>query len=333
MTGFAVAAASTAILGCLLLALSTNTVMRSFRPAQAVVLLASAAMALSLAAGIAVTAIAVAVLAAMTSVAAEGHWSAAVVRANIALPGWLGAVAAAAVTLLLLRAGWRVTRISAALVRAERLCRTLRAQGGPVVIVDDNTADAYTLAGIRGCVIIGRRLLTELTAEERRVVTAHELSHLTRRHHLYVHFADIAAAANPLLRAVPRAVRTGVERWADEEAATGIGDRRITGRAVAQVALVRSAIARSTGTPGAAQRLGAFLPDPAGPAGAVLGVAHYAVAARVQALLQPARPRRTGVVILVLALAVLVLVLGTASLTRIHDIIETAAWYRPFGQR
>ena len=321
MTSFAVAAAFTSIVCCLLLALSANTAMRKLRPAEAVVVLTLAALALSLACGVALTAIAVAVLATVTSIAAEGQWSATVVRSDISLPGWLGAVAAAAVLVLLLRAGRRVARISVALVRADRLCRTIRAGGGPVVIVDDDSADAYTLAGIRGCVVIGRRLLSHLTADERRVVTAHELAHLTKRHHLYVHFADIAAAANPLLHRIPALVRTGVERWADEEAAAGIGDRRITGRALARVALVRAAISRQMETL-AAER--GVLAAGGGSLGAVLGVAHYAVAARVQALLQPARRRHAGVVTTVVVLAVVVLLMGSASLDNIQDVIQSA---------
>lgn len=323
MTGLAVAAAVTAIVCCGLLALSIDTVTNRLRPAQAVVLLTTAALALSLACGVSLTAIAVAVLATVTAVAASGHWSANAVRADVPLPAWLGAVAATAVLILLLRAGWRVVRIAVALIRTERLGRTIRANGGPVIIVDDDTADAYTLAGIRGCVIISRRLLTSLNPDERRVVTSHELAHLGKRHHLYVHFADIAAAANPLLRAVPRAIRTGVERWADEEAAASIGDRRVTGRAVARVALVRAAINRSGGTTGVARRFSADLSGDV--AGVVLGVAEYAVAARVQALFQPAKRGRAGLVITVVAMAALVLLVGTASLDHIQDIIEAAA--------
>lgn len=325
MTGLAVAAALTAILCSGLLALSAGAVMRRLPPAQAVILLTTAALTLSLACGISLTAIAIAVLATIRSVAAEGHWSATVVRANVVLPAWLGAVAAAAVLVLLVRAGWRVTRILMALFRTERLGRTIRASGGPVIIVDDDTADAYTLAGIRGCVVLSRRLLEQLTIDERRVVTAHELAHLTRRHHLYVHFADIAAAANPLLRAVPQAIRVGVERWADEEAAAGVGDRRVTGRAIARVALVRSAINRSSAMRGRPGRTGAGVPGGVGAAGAVLGVAEYAIAARVEALLLPAKRGRAGLVISVVAMAVLVLLVGTASLDHIQDIIETAA--------
>ena len=35
----------------------------------------------------------------------------------------------------------------------------------------------------------------------------------------------LAAAANPMLRPLSTAVRTGIERWADEHAATRSGDR------------------------------------------------------------------------------------------------------------
>jgi hypothetical protein len=120
------------------------------------------------------------------------------------------------------------------------------------------------------------------------------------------------------LRAVPRAVRIGVERWADEEAAAGIGDRRVTARAVARVALVRSAINRSTLS---TDQLG----GDSSPTGAVLGVAGYAVVARVEALLQPARRGRVGLVITFVTMAVLVLFVGTVSLDRVQDIIEAAA--------
>lgn len=325
-------AAAASSIGCsLLLARATGPVVRRFRPAQAVVMLTVSALVLSVACGAALTTIAVAVLAAMTSIATQGQWSSAVVHADIPLPSWLGMSAAVVIAVLLLRAGWRVTRILMALGRAERLCRVMRAGRGPVVMVDDEGADAFTVAGIRGCVVIGRFLFSQLTADERRVVTAHELSHLKRRHHLFVHLADIAAAANPLLRNIPGAVRIGVERWADEEAATGIGDRQVVGRAVARVALVRSAIARSAKN-AATQTIGG--PAVAGaPAAAILGVAQYAVADRVQALLRPVNKGRSGVVATVVVLSLLVLLLGVNNLDHLQDVIERATWHRALATR
>lgn len=312
MTTFALLAAAIAVIGCLVVGGCAELAVRNLRPGQAVVLLVGASFALSLACGVSLTAIAVAVGAAFTAVAAQGHWSASAVAAQIALPGWLGAGSTALVSALLLRAVWRTGRIASALVRAERLCRNIRATSGPVMIVDDDSADAYTVAGITGCVVLSRRLLDHLTADERRVVTAHELSHLSRRHHLYVHVADIAASGNPVLRRVPIAVRSAVERWADEDACAGTGDRRTTGRALARVALLRSGLA-GTAASGTGRR-----------PGLALGIATYSVASRVLALFEPAPRGRGGVVVLGVATSLVVLLAGFVSLDHTQDAIESA---------
>jgi len=311
---FPLVVAVLALLACALVGRAANFAVARMRPAQAVVLLAVAALAVSLASGMALTAIAVAAIAALASVASEGHWSAATIRAQVPVPGWLGVFAAAAVVVLLLRAAIRTAGIMLALVRADRLCRDIRAGGGPVVILDDDSADAFTVAGVRGCVVISARLMAQLNSDERRVLTAHELSHLRKRHHLYVHVADIAAAGNPFLRRVSAAVRLGVERWADEDAAAGIGDRRIAGRALARVALLRSALARAAST---APLMGG--------AASVLGIGGLQVATRVQALLEPApRPHMLRLAALVV-MSLTVLYLGAASVVQIHQAIEAAA--------
>lgn len=315
---FPLIAAVIGLLACALVGRAADSAVARMRPAQAVVLLAVAALAVSLASGMALSAIAVAAIATLASVASEGHWSAATIRAEIPVPGWLGALAAVAVLVLLLRGAVRTIGIVATLIRSDRLCRDIRAGGGPVVILDDDSSDAYTVAGIRGCVVISARLMAELSTDERRVLTAHELSHLTKRHHLYVHIADIAAAGNPLLRRVSAAVRLGVERWADEDAAAGIGDRRVAGRALARVALLRSALAKATST----------IASPAGVV-PVLGVGALQVASRVQALLAPApRPRPARLVAMV-TLSLIVLLIGAASLAQIHQAIEAATAYLP----
>ncbi|SDP19712.1 Peptidase family M48 [Nakamurella panacisegetis] len=315
-------AALVAVLACLLVGRSAHLLLRNMRPAQAVVVLALVSVTVSLASGMALTAIAVAVIASLTAVASDGHWSASIIRTEVPIPGWLGALAALAVVVLMARGAVRTVSIVMALVRADRLCRDIRADGGPVVVVDDESADAYTVAGIRGCVVISQRLLTRLTADERRVLTAHELSHLTKRHHLYVHLADIAAAGNPLLAPVSAAVRLGVERWADEDAATGIGDRRVTGRALARVALLRSEMSRAIAVPTVGPLL-VRVP--------VLGVGALLVASRVQALLQPKPRPYPGRAAAFLLLSVLVLLVGVASLNHIHDAIEGAAPYLRHG--
>jgi len=311
------AAAAIAVLACLIVGRSADLLVRRMLPAQAVLLVTAAALAVSLATGAALTAIAVAVFAGLSSVAADGHWSAAIFKTEVPMPGWLGAAAALTVVVLLLRAAVRTTVIVAALARADRLCRSIRGKSGPIVIVDDGSADAYTVAGLRGCVVISRRLFGALSTDERRVLTAHELSHLNKRHHLFVHLADVAAAANPLLKPVSAAVRLGVERWADEDAAIGIGDRRVAGRARARVALLRSSLAAS-----AAHRMP---PAAASAVVPVLAVATLQVACRVEALLGPAPRGRTGRLVVAAALALAVLMVGLASLDHIYEAIESAA--------
>ncbi len=313
---FPLMAATVAAVACLIVGLVAGFLVRVMRPSQGVPLLTAASLAVSLASGLALTAIAAGAIAGLTSVAAQGDWSAAIVEAELPIPRWLGAVACLAVLFLLLRAARRTMAIMAGLVRAERMCRDMRAGGGPVVIVDDDSADAYTVAGLRGCVVISQRLLSRLDVDERRVLTAHELSHLTKRHHLYVHIADIAAAANPLLGPVSAAVRLGVERWADEDAAFGIGDRRTAGRALARVALLRSSLARIHPPVEPRARAG-LVPT--------LGVGALQVVSRVQALLEPAPQPRTGRLAIAVLLSLAVLLVGVASLAHIHEAIESAA--------
>src|SRR5262249_42248568 len=50
--------------------------------------------------------------------------------------------------------------------------------------------------------------------------------HLVHRHAWWLLGADLAAAANPLLRPTAAVIGQAVERWADEDAAASIGDRR-----------------------------------------------------------------------------------------------------------
>jgi beta-lactamase regulating signal transducer with metallopeptidase domain len=62
-------------------------------------------------------------------------------------------------------------------------------------------------------------LLRGLDAGQRRAVLAHERSHLRHHHHVHHTTVRLAAAANPLLWALPAAVTLATERWADEDAA------------------------------------------------------------------------------------------------------------------
>src|SRR5262249_47324163 len=146
--------------------------------------------------------------------------------------------------------------------------------------------DAFTTPHPAGRIVVTTGLLHALTPLERRVVLAHESSHLLHRHAWWLLAADLAAAANPLLRPTARAVGVSIERWADEDGATPVGDRRAAARALARTALL-------TSTPAAAARL-------------ALAATTGDVPGRVRALIDaPPRRRPARVAVLAALLALL----------------------------
>ncbi|MGC9665240.1 M48 family metalloprotease [Planosporangium sp. 12N6] len=227
-------------------------------------------------------------------VAALGDWSAAILRSTSPIPVQ---VAAASAVLLPPAAGWWlvvVARRCAALVATYRTCRHLAAAGA-LVVVDHQRPDAFTTPHPAGRIVVTTGLLRALTSDERRVVLAHETSHLVRRHAWWLLVADLAAAANPLLRPTARAAARCAERWADEDAAATVGDRRLTARTLARIALLTRDADR-TG-PVALAATGGDVPD------------------RVRALLVPPPPSRPASIAVVTAL---LLVLSAATLMVQH---------------
>ncbi len=175
-----------------------------------------------------------------------------------------GQVAAGAALLLI----YGTTRLVRDIRLRARTNRDLRAAGNPrdgLVIADWTTPLAVAVPGRPGHLLVTSGILRLLDPPEQRVLFAHERAHLTHRHHRLVAVSAAAAAVNPLLIPVRTAVAYLVERWADEEAATVVGDRALTARAVARAAL--ATVGR-------------------GPK-AALGIHSSTVVPRVQALLAP----------------------------------------------
>ncbi|MFJ8006001.1 M56 family metallopeptidase [Streptomyces fagopyri] len=195
------------------------------------------------------------------------------------------AIAVAAITLLWL--------IAFRLVRALRAHRATRrvlerlCEGHPadseLVVAASSTPRAFAMPGTPGRILVTSALLGALEPAERRVLLAHERAHLAHRHSLLSTAVTLAAAANPVLGPVRTTVTFLVERWADEEAARSVGDRRTTARALARAALV-------------AQR--------ARP-GCALNFSEHAVTRRIAALQTAPPPNLRSVGVAVLALAVL----------------------------
>lgn len=89
-----------------------------------------------------------------------------------------------------------------------------------------------------GRIAVSTALLAGLAPAERRALFAHERAHLSARHHRHLLAAHLAARANPFLRPLRTAVVYTAERWADEEAARAVGDRRTVARAIGKAALL-----------------------------------------------------------------------------------------------
>lgn len=200
-------------------------------------------------------------------VAARFQWCRAL--ATRWVPWWLGVSAVIA-----------LTAIAKSAARTTMRHRRFRAQADAeaVLVVASDAPIAYSLAGRPGQVVVSSGMLNCLDRDERRALFAHEQSHLRNRHHAYLWLAETAAAV-PLLRPLRTQLRFAVERWADEDAAREIGDRRVVARALARAALAGSE------------------PVPSG----ALGGAACGVPARVEALLVEAHrstSRATGAVII-----------------------------------
>jgi Zn-dependent protease with chaperone function len=207
---------------------------------------------------------------------------------------------AAAVGLLVViavgQADWRRS------VAASRRLRALRGHGqtGELVVVRSSDAVAFALPATRtapGRIVVSDGMLRTLDAAERRVLLAHERSHLSHRHDRYRREVGVAASLNPLLRPAVAAVDFLLERWADEDAAGVVGSRQLTARALARAAVADGPHRRRLLQPSfASQR----------------------VARRVDALLAPAPAR--GARLAVLALVALGVIGAATAVLAAHDL-------------
>jgi hypothetical protein len=221
----------------------------------------------------------------LTQVARFGGWSPGTLRALDPIPQEVAVAAGALLLPLAAWTLWSILRTGRALLSVHRAYEHLRRVDSPIVVVDSDQLDAFTTPGPYARIVVTSALLAALTAEQRRVLLAHEQSHHRHRHTWWALAADLAAAVNPLLRPTAAAIRHGIERWADEDAARAT-DRRLVATTIAHVALLR---ARASGRPA-----------PAGAAAATGGQ----VPRRVQALLRPAphvRARHLGAVAVLVA--------------------------------
>ena len=119
--------------------------------------------------------------------------------------------------------------------RLRALCRD--GGGSELVVVDAEQPHAVAVPGRPEHILVTSGMLRALDTDERRVLFAHERSHLDECHHMLCTLGALAAAVNPLLIPARSAITYLVERWADERAARHVASRDLTARALARAAL------------------------------------------------------------------------------------------------
>jgi Zn-dependent protease with chaperone function len=287
------------LLACLL----SGRIGRLLQPRRAVPLLTGLALTIALCTGIALSALAVLTFAQFGPISRIGHWSGPVLRHRSDFPDGLGLAAFVVVVACFGAALLRAAASTRTLICASRTARGMHPVHGDLVLVDDDEPTAYAVAGWHGRIVVSTAMLAALPADERRVLLAHEAAHVQHRHHVYVHLAALAAAANPLLRSTQAAIKLGVERWADEVAAGEVGDRQTAARGLARAALIQTRRARPFGQ---------------------LAAAETAVAERVRALLKPAPTSRRLTSAVVLAGVAACWIAAAVATWRTHELIQAA---------
>jgi beta-lactamase regulating signal transducer with metallopeptidase domain len=214
----------------------------------------------------------------------------------VPLPVSLAAAVALIVVVVAGQAEWRRSWAAARRVRALRG----DAETGELVVVRSSAMMAFALPATRtapGRIVVSDGMLRTLDGAERRVLLAHERSHLRHRHDRYTTMVGLAAKLNPLLRPTVGAAQFLLERWADEDAAREVGSRRLTARALARAAVA-----------GGPHHQG--LPQPS--------FAAHNVSRRVNALLA-ATPARGSQLVMLLAAGVGVIA-AAAAVVAAHDL-------------
>ncbi|WP_326686734.1 M56 family metallopeptidase [Streptomyces sp. NBC_01795] len=203
-------------------------------------------------------------------------WADPEVRAVVPYAGVTGTTAIAALALVVAVCWLTVHRHRRVRARVHEALAGLPAgpDDGDLTVLPDAEPYAYALPGTSrapGRVVASTGMLGALDEDEGAALLAHERAHLRGRHHRCLLATRLAGCANPLLLPLREAVAYNAERWADEEAARAVGDRRLTARAVARAALLTPEGPPLPGVPAFA----------AGP-----------VPRRVAALLEPVPPSR-----------------------------------------
>jgi Zn-dependent protease with chaperone function len=220
-----------------LAAVAARPLAARLEPRQGTWLLTVTAVALAGCSTVALALLAALAIAQVPVLADLGHYSQSVIHHHDPTSAITGAVAAVVLTVAAVAVAVAFRHRARALAESYRRAARLH-DDGTVVVQRGAAVEAYALPGWPGRIVVSGRLLEALDEPGRAALLAHERAHLAGRHHLFTTVAHLAAAANPVLLPIARAVDYTVERWADEHAARVTGDRRLVAVTIGRVAML-----------------------------------------------------------------------------------------------
>ncbi len=153
---------------------------------------------------------------------------------------WVGWLALSLGVLLPVSVAWtlvKVVRRRADIARDLLLAGKLTRVSPPVVVLPIDRFEAFAVPGRSPVVAVSRSVDRELERPEFELLLRHEVAHVD----LHSRFLLLASALEPLGRGFPAlargtaALRLSLERWADDVAATALGDRATIRRLLLRV--------------------------------------------------------------------------------------------------
>ncbi len=143
--------------------------------------------------------------------------------------GWVGFVTASVLAVLAIRAFIKARQIQAITRIESFIGRHSNLGQHELVVLETQVLVALSVNGHPGQVLISEGLVNTLEPQEMAAVLNHELAHLDHSHYRYLLVASIIEATFGRLSPIKRsaeALRLGIERWADETAASTLQDGR-----------------------------------------------------------------------------------------------------------
>ncbi len=191
-----------------------------------------------------------------------------------AVLGWPAVALAAAFPIRLVFVGCRSRRLQADAHIEPCLGHHRPVDGYDLVVLPTEHVVAFSVCATTSQVVISQGLMEALRPEEVEAVVRHEAAHLQHGHQRLLLLVGSLEASLPLGRILRRstaALRTGLERWADEFAAGHAGSSRAVLRralvGVCEALMVPRAVAAFSAADTIAERLDALSIGPPHPSG------------------------------------------------------------------